>query len=234
MKLIYSFLIPIFLFSESIPFHIGEILHYQASFAKVNAAVAQLKVVGLDTIENTPVYHVQFSAKTKGVMNYVFPIEDQIDLWIDKKSLLPLRVNSKIKEGKFRKQDDIFIPKDSNYLITNSDTININQPIHSPYSLFYYIRKSNFHINKKNFIYTINSKKIRYLELQINDSVNVTVPAGKFNCFKVTPVGLDNKKFKNNAEMSMLFSQDRYRYPVKIWLNMKYGSLILELEKVIN
>ena len=122
MNLLFPFLLPIILFSENIPFQIGEVLHYQASFAKVNAAVAQLKVVGLDTIENTPVYHVQFSAKTKGVMNYVFPIEDQIDLWIDKKSLLPQRIHSKIKEGKFRKQDDIFIPKDSNYLVSNSDT----------------------------------------------------------------------------------------------------------------
>ena len=41
---------------------------------------------------STPVYHVQFSAKTKGIMNYVLPIEDQIELWIDKKSLLPLRI----------------------------------------------------------------------------------------------------------------------------------------------
>ncbi len=234
MKLIYSFLLPIILFSENIPFQIGEILHYQASFAKVNAATAQLKVVGLDTIQNTPVYHVQFSAITKGVMNYVFPIKDQIDLWLDKKSLLPLRIHSNIREGEFRKQDDIFIPKNSNYLISNNDTININEPVHSPYSLFYYIRKSNFSINKKKFIYTIDSKKIRYLELQINDSISVNVPAGKFNCFEVTPVGLDNKKFKNNADMSMLFSQDSYRYPVKIWLNLKYGSLILELDKVTN
>ena len=233
-KLIYSFSLPILLFSENIPFQIGEILHYQASFAKVNAAVAQLKVIGLDTVENTPVYHVQFSAKTKGIMNYVFPIEDQIELWIDKKSLLPIRIRSNISEGKFRKQDHIFIPKNSNYLISNNDTININEPIHSPYSLFYYIRKSNFSLNKKNFIYTIDSKKIRYLELKINDTVNVNVPAGEFNCFEVTPVSFDNKKFQNNAEMSMLFSKDNYRYPVKIWLNLKYGSLILELDEITN
>ena len=62
----------------------------------------------------------------------------------------------------------------------------------------------------------------------------MNVPAGEFNCFEVTPMSLDNKKFQNNAEMSMLFSKDNYRYPVKIWLNLKYGSLILELNEITN
>ena len=34
--------------------------------------------------------------------------------------------------------------------------------------------------------------------------------------------------------MSILFSDDENRYPVKIWLTMKYGSLVLELESITN
>ena len=45
---------------------------------------------------------------------------------------------------------------------------------------------------------------------------------------------LDEKEFKNKSQMSMLFSNDGNRYPVKIWLTMKYGSLVLELDNITN
>jgi hypothetical protein len=45
---------------------------------------------------------------------------------------------------------------------------------------------------------------------------------------------LDEKEFKNRSQMSILFSNDEKRYPVKIWLTMKYGSLVLELNKITN
>ena len=158
---------PIVLIGEIIPFQIGEILHYKASFANVNAADAKLHVIELDTIYDTPVYHVQFSAKTKGLMNYIFPIKDEIDLWIDTEFLLPLKIKTNISEGNYKKQNDIFIPKDQKYLLSNNDTIDIDMPVHSPYSLFYYIRKSNFSINKDNLINTIENKMITPLKLQI-------------------------------------------------------------------
>ena len=45
---------------------------------------------------------------------------------------------------------------------------------------------------------------------------------------------LNDKEFKNRSQMSMLFSNDENRYPVKIWLTMKYGSLVLELDNITN
>ena len=64
--------------------------------------------------------------------------------------------------------------------------------------------------------------------------VKVSVPAGSFDCNKITPRKLNDKEFKNRSQMSMLFSNDENRYPVKIWLTMKYGSLVLELDNITN
>ena len=61
-----------------------------------------------------------------------------------------------------------------------------------------------------------------------------TVPAGNFLCTKITPKYSNDTGFKNEAQMSILFSNDDSRYPVKIWLNLKYGTLILELIDIIN
>ena len=64
--------------------------------------------------------------------------------------------------------------------------------------------------------------------------MKVNVPAGTFTCTKITPMKLNEKEFKNRSQMSILFSNDEKRYPVKIWLTMKYGSLVLELNKITN
>ena len=83
-------------------------------------------------------------------------------------------------------------------------------------------------------LHTTNGKNTTALKVEIERDVKVDVPAGSFNCTKITPIKLNNKEFKNRSQMSMLFSNDENRYPVKIWLTMKYGSLVLELNKITN
>ena len=60
------------------------------------------------------------------------------------------------------------------------------------------------------------------------------VPAGSFMCTEVSPARKDNKKFKNKAELDVMFSDDLKKYPVKIRLKLKYGYLMLELDKIIS
>ena len=44
----------------------------------------------------------------------------------------------------------------------------------------------------------------------------------------------EKKEFKDQATMSILFSDDENRYPTKISMNLKYGSLTLKLKQIIN
>ena len=55
-------------------FDIGEILKYDAYFSNINAAEGSLKIFGVEEINGLKTYHVQFSAKTKGITNRIFPI----------------------------------------------------------------------------------------------------------------------------------------------------------------
>ena len=116
----------------------------------------------------------------------------------------------------------------------NSDTITIPDNAHSPYALFYFFRNKNFKLLKLDTLHTTSGKKTIALKVEIEKNVKVNVPAGDFTCTKVTPVRLNEKRFKNRSQMSILFSDDENRYPVKIWLTMKYGSLVLELESITN
>ena len=223
-----------FLCGTNVPFKVGESLNYKASFKGIDAATGRLEVLGIETINNVSTYHVRFSAKTYGFANFLFPIQDVIDLWLDKNSLVPIRVKKNISEGKYEKKSLLNLFQNQGFAIVRNDTISMGIETHSPYSLFYFFRNKNLSKIDGEIFTTIEGKKITPLKMKVTEGINIGVPVGDFNCTEVTPTRIDKKKFKNEATMSIWFSNDEYRYPVQIWLKMKYGPFILKLDEITN
>ena len=232
-------LLIVFFFSLSLAFSsssmkIGEKLNYSAYFGGVPAAKASLEIIGKEKLNGTSTYHVRFRARSKGIINYLFPINDKIDLWLTEDSFLTVKESLRIREGNYKKSQEMILNHNKNFLVLDSDTLTIPGNTHSPYALFYFFRMNDFNQVVKDTLHTTNGKKTTALKVEIERDVKVTVPAGSFDCNKVTPRKLNDKEFKNRSQMSMLFSNDENRYPVKIWLKMKYGSLVLELDDITN
>jgi len=232
-------LLIVFIFSLSLAFpsssiKVGEKLKYSAYFGGVPAAEASLEIIGKKKLNGKSTYHVRFSARSKGIINYLFPIDDKIDLWLTEDSLLTVRESLRIREGNYKKSQEMILNHNEKFLVINSDTLAIPRNTHSPYALFYFFRIEDFNQVVLDTLYTTNGKKTTALKVEIERDVKVNVPAGSFNCNKITPIKLDDREFKNRSRMSILFSNDENRYPVKIWLTMKYGSLVLELDNITN
>ena len=232
-------LLIIFFFSLSLAFSsssmkIGEKLNYSAYFGGVPAAEASLEIIGKEKLNGTSTYHVRFSARSKGIINYLYPINDKIDLWLTEDSFLTVKESLRIREGNYKKSQEMILNHNKKFLVLDSDTLTIPGNTHSPYALFYFFRMNDFNQVVKDTLHTTNGKKTTALKVEIERDVKVTVPAGSFDCNKITPRKLNDKEFKNRSQMSMLFSNDENRYPVKIWLTMKYGSLVLELDNITN
>ena len=213
---------------------IGEKLNYSAYFSGVPAAEASLEIIGKEKLNGTNTYHVRFSARSKGIINYLFPINDRIDLWLSEDSFLTVKESLRIREGDYKKSQEMILNHNKNFLVLDSDTLTIPGNTHSPYALFYFFRMKDYNQVVLDTLHTTNGKKTTALKVEIERDVKVNVPAGSFNCNKVTPMKLNDKEFKNRSQMSILFSNDENRYPVKIWLAMKYGSLVLELDNITN
>tara|TARA_B100001248_G_scaffold255621_1_gene235594 strand:- start:7009 stop:7692 length:684 start_codon:yes stop_codon:yes gene_type:complete len=222
------------LFGDAMATNVGETLFYKASFRGIHAASASLEVIKKTIIGKDSVYHIQFKAKTRSAFNYIFPIDDKIDLWIDTKTFLPLEISEKIREGNFKRSTSLVFNRQSNYAIIDNDTLKIEKYTQSPYSLFYFFRKHNIKNFKDKRISLIQNKKTVILKLKVIEDQIVNVPSGSYNCTTVSPISEDNKMFKNKAELDIMFSNDIMRYPVMIRLKLKYGYLKLELDRIIN
>ena len=223
-----------YLCGTNVPFKVGESLNYKASFSGIDAATGRLEVLGIETINNVSTYHVRFSANTHGFANFLFPIRDVIDLWLDENSLAPIRVKKDISEGKYKKKSMSNLSQNQGFAIVRNDTISMGMGTHSPYSLFYFFRNKNLSKIDGEIFSTIEGKKITPLKMKVTEGINISVPLGDFNCTEVTPTRIDKKKFKNEATMSIWFSNDEHRYPVKIWLKMKFGAFVLKLDEITN
>ena len=234
MNLLIVFFFPLSLVFSSSNMKIGEKLEYIAYFGGVPAAEASLEIIDKEKLNGASTYHVRFSARSKGIINYLFPINDKIDLWLTEDSLLTVKESLRIREGNYKKSQEMILNHDKDFVVLDSDTLAIPGNTHSPYALFYFFRMKDFNQVVLDTLHTTNGKKTTALKVEIEKDVKIDVPAGSFNCTKITPMKLNDKEFKNRSQMSMLFSNDRNRYPVKIWLTMKYGSLVLELDNITN
>ena len=109
-------------FGNALPLKVGETLLYNASFRSIRAASASLKTIKKEVIGIDSVYHIRFRAKSKGPINYIFPIDDEINLWIDIKTFLPIKIHEKISEGKFKRSTTVHFNRTSNFALINNDT----------------------------------------------------------------------------------------------------------------
>ena len=133
-------LLIVFFFSLSLAFSstnmkIGEKLKYSAYFGGVPAAEASLEIIGKEKLNGTNTYHVRFSARSKGIINYLFPINDKIDLWLTEDSLLTVKESLRIREGNYKKSQEMILNHSKNFAVLNSDTLIIPGNTHSPYAL---------------------------------------------------------------------------------------------------
>ena len=119
------------------PFGIGESLNYNVYFSGLPAGYGELSVIKIDTVQNLPSYHVRFSTWTTGFTNKIYPIKDQIDIWLDKNTLKTLRVDKNIREGNYKKNSKSFFNHNDELVIVDGDSISAPKGILSPYSLFY-------------------------------------------------------------------------------------------------
>jgi len=61
MKLIPFLFLFSYISGGNIPFEVGEILNYDASFSNMKAARGSLKVLDKETVNGVKTYHVQFT-----------------------------------------------------------------------------------------------------------------------------------------------------------------------------
>ena len=215
---------------NDIPFKVGETLNYTAKFNFIPAGTAVLKIISSDTVNNIPLFHIQYSARTGSFADKLFKIRDRVDSWIDANGLFIYRQKKSIRQGSYRKISHTEIFYNDSLAVVNNDSIPISEIVFDPYSLFYYLRTIPLILGKTLKMVAFDNSSFTDFQLRVDKIESISVPAGIFKCLVIKPFKDGSTLLKNEGDMTIWFSEDMRRIPVQILVKLKYGTMKLKLK----
>jgi hypothetical protein len=239
-RLVFLFLFCSFVLKaqNKLPFQKGELLSYQVSYGLVNAGVANLELKK-HSIEGKNYLHIVGKGFSTGITDFFFKVEDRYESYFDPETLRPYRFIRKIKEGGHTKDKEIVFDfnkneaKVINYKKKKTEFFPIEKDVLDMLLSVYYFRAMDFSKLKENEI--VNMKmfydETTYpFQLKVLGRELVNTKFGKINCLKVVPMVERGRVFKENESLTIWFTDDQNKIPIKLKASILVGSIKMELD----
>jgi hypothetical protein len=222
----------------------GEVLHFKMtySFFTVGKGSAQIQPK-LYKLNNRECYKVDIHAKTVGMVDWVTDINDQFGAYIDTVSLLPHMFYRKIREGRYKKDEQTYFDqqeKKIKVIVADKNTGKWKDPLFydAPPSIrdmvggFLYLRVMDFSKLRENDTVTVTGffeDEFYKLKIIYKGKETIKTKVGKVRTLVFKPVMPKNQLFDGENSITAYFSDDKNRIPVKIDAQMFVGSAGVEL-----
>ena len=224
---------------QSASYRPGEKVNYIIHYGAINGGVAILDIVR-DTSTGRELWHAKLDAKTTGMADALFRVRDIYEVYIDPETELPVRSIRNIREGKYRRYNEVLFDhasrQDSAILTSDLTGIHIApQGIHDILSCFYWFRNHNLpdmEDVKKGDVITIMTwftDELYPMKMKFIGNEEVRTRQGKIKCLKFNPVTETGRLFKTEEDVSFWFSADKNFLPVKIRFDIFVGAFMVEV-----
>jgi hypothetical protein len=225
--------------SQIISYAAGEKVTYTIHYGLITGGVATLDLIR-ENLEGKEVWHSKLLAKTTGIADAVFKVQDIYESYIDPSTELPVKSIRNIREGHYRKYNVVMFDhktrRDSAILLSDLTGTHITQQgIHDILSCFYYFRNHILPIDtnlKKGRIFTINTwftDEFYPIRMKYIGTEEIKTRMGKIVCYKFNPVTETGRLFKTQEDVSFWFTADKNFLPVKIRFDIFVGAFTVEI-----
>ena len=240
MRNIFTILIVTCFFSLSAFAKVGtagkkksEHLKYDISYGFVRGGKASLKLKS-ERYEGQDVYHLVLSGRTTGVASTLYHVKDSYESYIDKKTLLPIKAIRDIKEGRYKRYNELLFDRENNKVHSlRSGEKDVVPGVHDILSAFYFARVKLFNsdlIAGQNLkLDTYFSDKPFLLQFKFMGYETINSKIGKIKCYKFIPVVETGRAFKNKDDVHIWISADKNKVPVRVQFDLFIGSLRCDL-----
>lgn len=225
---------------ENLVFQRGEHLIFRAAYnslitGNIYAGEVSLEILAKNYTENgRSVMHLVGKANTTGFFNWFFKVENRYDSYIDEKSLAPRRFSRNIREGRYRRRDNVIFDWQNKLAYSSRDTIPTPPYVQDMISVLYYARTFSMD--------SVEAGDAFYVDFHLSDSVYVSrivfegyeqikIPLGTFNTMRFKPQVKEGTWFDQPYPMTIWISDDDNRIPILITSGLVVGSVRLELKQ---
>lgn len=232
------FLVSVCSHAQVISYQPGEKITYAIQYGILTGGIAKLEM-WRDTLFRKEVWHSKLEARTTGITDALYRVLDIYESYIDPESQLPLKSIRNIREGRYRKYNEVLFDhktrRDSAILTSDLTGVHITQPgIHDILSCFYFFR--NNHVDDKDLkkgdmvtIMTWFTDELYPIRLRYMGKDEVKTKVGRLECYKFNPVTEKGRLFTTEDGVSFWFTADRNFLPVKIQFDIFVGSFTVEM-----
>ncbi len=218
--------------SLDLPFKIGEQLNYQVYLASAAQSVGTiaftLKSRGRYFNRDGLLFSV--TAQTTGPGARVFPVNDQINSYIDPTTLLPFRTELNLSEGKYRYSRAYNLDQNRGAAVSDSkERIDIPVGTHDLISTLYSIRTFDLWPPKQNAISIMATSQPRTLLVKSQRRETIELGGQKINAIMITLTLTADDPQSDKMQIRLWIGDDTRRLPLRITAVTQLGPVRADL-----
>jgi hypothetical protein len=212
------------LFPEIVPFGEGEYLLFAIQYGLIYAGDATLEVRNIATLDSVKAYHIISNARTSKTFDLVFKVRDRHESFMDYDNLFSLRFSKHLREGKFRRDEEVIFDQRGHRAIYPDKEVPIPPSTQDFLSALYYVRTLRFDVGQAVQMANHTGGKNYPIYVKVLRRERVTVPAGEFDCLVVEPVLQTSSIFEHKGKLTIWLTDDTIKMPVLLRSKVVVGA----------
>jgi hypothetical protein len=212
-------------------FQAGEVLEYVLHFGPINAGIAT-GTLTYATIDGKRVFHSEALARSTGLADKLYKVKDIYRSWFDPETLLPVKSNRDISEGRYKRKDQVTYDHSKGKAYSPSGEHDVPKDIRDMVSVLYYVRSLDFDTIQVGEIIPINTffdDELFPFDIRYRGKEKVKIKMGEFNCLKLVPFVEPGRIFESEDDMTVWISDDPNKVPVRVRFDLLVGSIKCDL-----
>lgn len=221
------------------PFGVGERFVYDIRWGFLTAGSASLEVREEVKMDGRPAYHLVAAARSNSVIDAFYKVRDSNEAWLDVQSLASHGYEQHLREGpRFWVDERVVFHQQTRRChiveVTKGGReerqADIPHNVLDVFSSFYYVRASPLKVGRR-FVMDVNTSGKNWpLVVEVKGLEIITVPAGRFTCFRVEPSLRERGLFiKKGKRLEVWITADERRLPVLMRSEVFIGHVSAEL-----
>jgi uncharacterized protein DUF3108 len=227
--------------AAGLPLPKEEVLEFALRWGIVTAGHATLTAHGVENLAGRSAYHLSSYARSTGVVNTFYKVQDHSDAWLDTASLTTLRYEKNVREGSYRIQENADFDQPCRRFAQRSIRFDKNNKIEDrmgrlpPYAMdvfgsLYYMRTLPLAVGQTYTLDVLSGDKVWPLVVNVKRRETVKVTGGKFDCFVLEPILRQPGIFVTKGKkVEVWITADERRMPVRMRSEVVIGHVAAEL-----
>jgi hypothetical protein len=215
----------------------GEELEYALKYGFIQGGIATVKLEET-TYDGKKAFHSKMDAKSTGILNIIFDVEDIYESYFSPETVLPFMSIRNIKEGDYKFYDEVIFNRSDNTIVSKrKGKVPVPEGIMDMVTALYTLRKykpDDFYNGQIIKITTYFDDEVFPFDMRYRGKETIETPIGKYECLKFVPFVEPGRVFKSEDDMTLWLTNDNNLLPLRVRFDLLIGSFKCDLVKYSN